>query len=339
MPATWQSPRGCAASGGPRWLPPACARAWICALPSVAEFCQLSSEPASSLNLRQKRSFVQNCLAFQAHTSDRSDGRRARHQGEKITTAFTINEQNDIVAFATATTLAPLDSFTSEQELADLAGSGPASSVWATARAEGGSAREAQGPAEGQGWPKTAPWARLGRGSRGRIPLVRRRPKRPRAPKQPKRLARCEGSKRAQVVAFVVRDRVRRCDCAALAGPFGQCRLLIVDATRECRCTPGQIQLYLNKISGLLLDRIDILGTSRQFLSRNCAAMPWSPPRVRFAPRVEQARRIQQARGFYNVRVPARLLQKLSALDDARRTHPGDGRAPHGILGPRATGF
>jgi hypothetical protein len=30
------------------------------------------------------------------------------------------------------------------------------------------------------------------------------------------------------------------------------------DATRECRCTPGQIQQYLGKISGPLLDRIDI---------------------------------------------------------------------------------
>ena len=30
------------------------------------------------------------------------------------------------------------------------------------------------------------------------------------------------------------------------------------DATRECRCTPALIQRYLCKISGPLLDRIDI---------------------------------------------------------------------------------
>jgi magnesium chelatase family protein len=30
------------------------------------------------------------------------------------------------------------------------------------------------------------------------------------------------------------------------------------DATRECRCTPAMIQRYLGKISGPLLDRIDI---------------------------------------------------------------------------------
>ena len=30
------------------------------------------------------------------------------------------------------------------------------------------------------------------------------------------------------------------------------------DSTRECRCTPAIIQRYLGKISGPLLDRIDI---------------------------------------------------------------------------------
>ena len=30
------------------------------------------------------------------------------------------------------------------------------------------------------------------------------------------------------------------------------------DPKKECRCTPGQIQKYMAKISGTLLDRIDI---------------------------------------------------------------------------------
>ena len=33
--------------------------------------------------------------------------------------------------------------------------------------------------------------------------------------------------------------------------------------------------------------------------------------------RVEEARRLQQARGFYNARMPSRVVRKLCALDDA----------------------
>ena len=56
------------------------------------------------------------------------------------------------------------------------------------------------------------------------------------------------------------------------------------DASRECRCTPGQIQQYLNKISGPLLDRIDIHMKCRPCHSGNCVAMPWSNPLPRSAP-------------------------------------------------------
>ena len=52
-------------------------------------------------------------------------------------TTFTINEQNEIVAFSTpeeasAATQTPFDSFTSEQELADLAKNWPAERLVAT---------------------------------------------------------------------------------------------------------------------------------------------------------------------------------------------------------------
>ena len=33
--------------------------------------------------------------------------------------------------------------------------------------------------------------------------------------------------------------------------------------------------------------------------------------------RVDRARRVQQARGYYNSRIPARLIRKICALDDA----------------------
>jgi magnesium chelatase family protein len=84
-----------------------------------------------------------------------------------------------------------------------------------------------------------------------------------------------------------------------------------------CRCTGGIIQRYLSKISGPLLDRID--------LHIEVPAVPYKEMRSReggessagIRQRVERARAIQQARGFYNSQIPARLLRKLCELDEA----------------------
>jgi magnesium chelatase family protein len=87
------------------------------------------------------------------------------------------------------------------------------------------------------------------------------------------------------------------------------------DASRECRCTPGQIQQYLGKISGPLLDRIDI--------HVEVPAVPYQELRggapaessAEIRQRVERARAVQQSRGNYNSRMPARLIRKECALD------------------------
>src|SRR5262249_18124093 len=71
------------------------------------------------------------------------------------------------------------------------------------------------------------------------------------------------------------------------------------DPTRECRCTGGIIQRYLSKISGPLLDRID--------LHVEVPAVPYQELRGKdngttsseMAARVERARAIQRSRGFY----------------------------------------
>jgi magnesium chelatase family protein len=90
------------------------------------------------------------------------------------------------------------------------------------------------------------------------------------------------------------------------------------DSSRECRCTPGIIQRYLGKISGPLLDRIDIhievpAVPYKELRGGDGAAEPSADIRTR----VERARAVQRARGFYNARIPARLLRKLCPLDDA----------------------
>ena len=89
------------------------------------------------------------------------------------------------------------------------------------------------------------------------------------------------------------------------------------DTTRECRCTPAIIQRYLGKISGPLLDRIDIQievpavplqGTARRRSGAN---------RLRTcAQRAARAREMQHARGYSNARMPTRMIRKQCALDD-----------------------
>jgi magnesium chelatase family protein len=89
------------------------------------------------------------------------------------------------------------------------------------------------------------------------------------------------------------------------------------DPARDCRCTGGIIQRYLGKISGPLLDRID--------LHIEVPAVPYQELRgkdegvtsAEIRARVERARAIQQARGFYNAQIPVRQLRRLCALDDA----------------------
>ena len=89
------------------------------------------------------------------------------------------------------------------------------------------------------------------------------------------------------------------------------------DATRECRCTPALIQRYLGKISGPLLDRIDI--------HVEVPAVPYQELRGKAAHessaeirgRVESVRAVQQGRGYYNARMPVRMIRQQCALDSS----------------------
>jgi magnesium chelatase family protein len=89
------------------------------------------------------------------------------------------------------------------------------------------------------------------------------------------------------------------------------------DSTRECRCTPGIIQRYLAKVSGPLLDRID--------MHIEVPAVPYKELRGKtdgvssadIRQRVEEARATQRGRGFYNSQIPHAQLRTLCALDDS----------------------
>ena len=89
------------------------------------------------------------------------------------------------------------------------------------------------------------------------------------------------------------------------------------DATRECRCTPGIIQRYLSKISGPLLDRIDIHIEVPAVPYKELRGSGATESSAEIRERVERAQALQLARGFLNSQMPARLIRKQCALDDA----------------------
>jgi magnesium chelatase family protein len=89
------------------------------------------------------------------------------------------------------------------------------------------------------------------------------------------------------------------------------------DSTRECRCTPGMIQRYLGKISGPLLDRIDIHVEVPAVPYKELRGNAVSESSADIRARVERARAVQQARGHYNSAMPSRMIRKQCALDDS----------------------
>jgi magnesium chelatase family protein len=108
---------------------------------------------------------------------------------------------------------------------------------------------------------------------------------------------------------FMLAAAMNPCPC----GFFG-------DATRECHCTPPQIQRYVSKISGPLLDRIDIHieVPAVKYKELRGEAEVESSARVR--ERVEGARSRQleryaaEKKVFANAQMPPRLIRKNCAI-------------------------
>jgi magnesium chelatase family protein len=89
------------------------------------------------------------------------------------------------------------------------------------------------------------------------------------------------------------------------------------DATRECRCTTAQIQQYLGKISGPLLDRIDIHVEVPAVPYKELRGEAASESSAEIRDRVETARERQQRRGCINAVLPSKRLRQHCVLDDA----------------------
>lgn len=80
---------------------------------------------------------------------------------------------------------------------------------------------------------------------------------------------------------------------------------------KECRCTPAQIQRYLGKISGPLLDRIDI-----HIEMEPVTYQEISGTSIAEEPAAEVKKRVQQAREIQNIRFAKEKIFSNSQLDN-----------------------
>ncbi len=94
------------------------------------------------------------------------------------------------------------------------------------------------------------------------------------------------------------------------------------DPTHHCVCTPGQIQRYMNKISGPLLDRIDIHCEIQAVPFAQLSQMQPGEPSEKIRERVIKARKIQEERfknhkGIHcNAQMTERMLHDYAEPDE-----------------------
>jgi magnesium chelatase family protein len=98
------------------------------------------------------------------------------------------------------------------------------------------------------------------------------------------------------------------------------------DPTHHCVCSPNQIQKYMNKISGPLLDRIDIqvdiVAVPFSELSKTARGESSSEIRKRvIAARQIQTERFKDEKGIHcNAQMTDRMLHKYCAIDEQTTT-------------------
>lgn len=94
---------------------------------------------------------------------------------------------------------------------------------------------------------------------------------------------------------------------------------------RTCECTPGEIKRYTRKISGPLLDRIDIHIRVPRVAYKELTSKEKAESSSVIRARVEAARRVQEARlqeygRFCNAQMNHALIQRLCPLDAAAQS-------------------
>jgi magnesium chelatase family protein len=92
------------------------------------------------------------------------------------------------------------------------------------------------------------------------------------------------------------------------------------DGRRSCRCTPAMVDAYQRRLSGPLLDRIDLKVGVRRVPLEALASEPKGESSARVRERVVAARRRQLDRqGCLNAQLKPARLRQVAALDAASR--------------------
>ena len=98
-----------------------------------------------------------------------------------------------------------------------------------------------------------------------------------------------------------------------------------LDSVKTCVCSPYKVQHYWNKLSGPLLDRIDLHVEVPRLKKEELAAQPDGEPSKTIRERVAAARRVQQARfkdteTFCNARMTPKQMKAACVLDQEAET-------------------
>ena len=95
---------------------------------------------------------------------------------------------------------------------------------------------------------------------------------------------------------------------------------------KECVCGPGVVQKYLNKVSGPLLDRIDLHVEVTPVTFDQMTETRKAETSADIQPRVDKARQVQEARFadyadiHSNAMMPPQMVKDICAIDEAGRT-------------------
>lgn len=95
------------------------------------------------------------------------------------------------------------------------------------------------------------------------------------------------------------------------------------DSKKQCRCTPTKIHQYLSKISGPLLDRIDLHIEVSSLSYRELTSKQAAESSATIKSRVDKARRIQRARFIYDIysnsQMNHRQIKKYCTINEEAR--------------------